>query len=792
MIRVKVLSFFLILILFTFNFFNLSANNDNTKESLGCSNELTKSYLLNYYDLPIKKIEIDTNKYKNWTANNVRILTHNGRFIPNNLKKRFKAKIKVIYSDDTFCVLSGRIRHSGDAKDHIALKGNSIVQSIDVTLNHGNIKGITKFKLFKPDVRGNLKDVVIQTNLLRELGYLAPRSKKVFARVNETESIMLFQEKAAKELLEFNNRREGPILEGDQKYFFELVKNIPDDNKSNWSAGTPFLRNKSMKVMLTKSTNSKVIDKGEIHKKIFLNTINNLNLIYLYWANRFQDEKNNYFFFDYDLDNELLGLFDKSNIIRLEKYNLLMQATNSQHALGPDSRKFYWNAIENLFEPINYDANPEIDRETPTTTTADYRLPISNFFEDSFLNLENDLKNINLKTFKEGLKTNGLDLTDAELEKKIKKIIRNLEKIKNNYLQIENKSLISHNKYKPIDNILSKFNENILDIDSEVFLVKFNKNYQLEKCKINFKNCEKLELNDEQLSELLEGELKIDKKNFQFMGQKFDLNSLKSVNNYKNKISIGKTNIFFENGVELKVDENSKNILINQTKLGSKVYFINGNLDNYSVSYNGLKIPGIENNNNAKFLPPKFPIDTLGLTGCVSFINLKIKNLKIQANNSNCEDTINFINSGGNVDSIIIDNSFRDALDVDFSNISFKEIKISNAINDCVDFSYGDYILKDVDLINCGDKGLSIGEKSKVDLKKIKIQKTNTGVAIKDSSILSLKYAFIKESSTCISAYNKKQEFMGGYVEIDELNCREYVTKKNSDNFSKIYVKNEL
>ena len=42
---------------------------------------------------------------------------------------------------------------------------------------------------------------------------------------------MLFQEKAAKELLEFNNRREGPILEGDQKYFFELVKDIPDDNK---------------------------------------------------------------------------------------------------------------------------------------------------------------------------------------------------------------------------------------------------------------------------------------------------------------------------------------------------------------------------------------------------------------------------------------------------------------------------------------------------------------------------------------------------------------------------------
>ena len=111
------------------------------------------------------------------------------------------------------------VRHSGDAKDHIALKGNSIIQSLDVTLSLGNIRGITRFKLFKPDVRGVLEDVVIQNHILRNFGYLAPRSIKVNARVNETQSIMLFQEKAAKELLEFNNRREGPILEADQKFF---------------------------------------------------------------------------------------------------------------------------------------------------------------------------------------------------------------------------------------------------------------------------------------------------------------------------------------------------------------------------------------------------------------------------------------------------------------------------------------------------------------------------------------------------------------------------------------------
>ena len=86
-----------------------------------------------------------------------------------------------------------------------------------------------------------------------------------------------------------------------------------------------------------------------------------------------------------------------------------------------------------------------------------------------------------------------------------------------------------------------------------------------------------------------------------------------------------------------KIDENLKNITIKQTELGSKVYLIDGNLDNYTIDYTGLSTQYIQGTNNPKLLPPKYPIDTLGLTGCVSLINLKLTNLKIKANNSNCE-----------------------------------------------------------------------------------------------------------------------------------------------------------
>ena len=43
---------------------------------------------------------------------------------------------------------------------------------------------------------------------------------------------MIFQEKAVKEMLEFNNRREGPILEGDETLWFTAIRKVEDNNLS--------------------------------------------------------------------------------------------------------------------------------------------------------------------------------------------------------------------------------------------------------------------------------------------------------------------------------------------------------------------------------------------------------------------------------------------------------------------------------------------------------------------------------------------------------------------------------
>ena len=167
----------------------------------GCNYVIEKNYLNKIDNLPIKLIEVDFHDYRKWTINSVRILTNRYRYVPEKFKKRFDATITVIYGDNSKCVFEGRIRHSGDEKDHIIKLGNSISQSLDVHLIEGNIRGITKFKLLRPNTRGVLKDEILITEILRNLNYIAPRSIKVETRVNRTLSTMLFQEKAAKEML---------------------------------------------------------------------------------------------------------------------------------------------------------------------------------------------------------------------------------------------------------------------------------------------------------------------------------------------------------------------------------------------------------------------------------------------------------------------------------------------------------------------------------------------------------------------------------------------------------------
>tara|TARA_E500000178_G_scaffold245211_1_gene241618 strand:+ start:434 stop:3421 length:2988 start_codon:yes stop_codon:yes gene_type:complete len=773
--------FFFILTVFFFN--NIDAKeNKSLSKYRGCTYSITNENLKNIDNIPIKLIEVDTHDYRKWTVNSVRILINRFRFVDERYKKRHDATITINYVDGSKCIFEGRVRHSGDEKDHIAQLNNSISQSIDVHLKNGNIRGITKFKLLRSNTRGNLEDEIFLTEILRNLNFIAPRTVKVEARVNKVITTMIFQEKAAKEMLEFHNRREGPILEGDERFFRKLVEKFEDNNLSNWSVGMVPLMNKSSKYMLSKQVNANIVQKSAGHAQMSLNASAYLNFVYLYFANRFQDNENDYNYFEYDLDNTLLGLFDKKKISLLNEYNLIMQSTNSNHGLAINNRKFYWNSLENYFEPINYDSNPNISKNI---NLGQIRLPNLKNYLTSIQSIENKLRRIDLDDLQLNLSVSGLQLSKKTVKGKIEKIITNLYQIKYNYENYLTDDVIDHNKFVEINNILNVFNTNIKNSHPNTFLISQNeKENNFQKCEIFLENCQKVNYSSKDISDLLEGEF--DNKNhfFQYIGKASNSKKLLNQENYK-KINFQDSIIFYEEGININISEDNKEINIEQIISGAKVYITGGFLENIKLNFKGF-VPG---NNIIKEIKPKnYPSDYKGLTGCLSLINIKVKDLELKSYNSTCEDSINFINASGDVKNIYIANAFSDALDVDFSNLKIQEIEVKSALNDCVDFSSGNYELLRLKLTNCGDKALSIGEKSFIDINNINASYANIGIASKDSSIVSAEKAIFQNVKTCLSAYNKKQEYNGGFLNITSINCKDYFVKADLDVYSKIIV----
>ena len=129
-------------------------------------------------------------------------------------------------------------------------------------------------------------------------------------------------------------------------------------------------------------------------------------------------------------------------------------------------------------------------------------------------------------------------------------------------------------------------------------------------------------------------------------------------------------------------------------------------------------------------------------------------------------------------------------MDIDFSNIVFNNINVDKAGNDCADFSGGISRILNANLNYCDDKGVSIGEASRMKIENILIKNSNTGIAVKDSSISEIRYANLENLNICFSAYNKKQEFYGGLINIINNNCKNSLKYKETDKYSEILIGN--
>jgi hypothetical protein len=738
-------------VLFIFLFFNVFVFGAKVQASdLSCSSTEIDEFIDVKY---AKFLTIDIPNSRKWNKNYFKALKDDfsGRdTILKKYKKKFNANIKVLFDNGLECYFSAKVRISGDNKDHLYNKdylynnhqfSKSPITSLDVSLLDGNINSVTKFKLFIPSTREGDNEIFL-TTFLQELGFLAPKTYYVDSSFNGQKTIFIFQEKITKEFLESNNLREAPILEGDERFLFS------NDLKGFNRFGLARISNKNW------------TNKGETSLEISKAALDRINKIYLDYLYKSHIDK------DPNSALVLTNIFSDVNRDRDRIFRSILTASGARHALLPHNRRFYYDPMYKYIRPIYYDGDSSIIKLNSLSGK------ISSLNNSEIIGAEmaiTYLDSLNRKNFKDKLEILGLDYDFQEVELILDNVLSNLKLMSNTLV---NRGLNNH--YTPY---FSQYKDLSKDVENKRLVFFTEESFSIEVCNFSLTSCSLYYLNLKDYAKLLSG--RYEDANgiaYIYVGNKDEYISGLSVKNY-NKIN----KVYLENNVQLigygsptiSINKNDKQIKLRQNNINDRILIRGGVLNNWSINFIGYTVNG--NNNKQRFNQDL-------LTGCLTLLDIHINNVSINIDESQCEDSVNIIRATGRLNTVTVNNASNDAIDVDFSKLSFDNIIIKNSGNDCIDLSYGDYYINNAALTGCVDKAISVGEKSNLTIDFSKISNSNIGVVAKDSSVVKVGNVVNDDVAICFSAYNKKQEFWGGKIIVNNHNCQpsQIYQKKNS------------
>ena len=656
--------------------------------------------------------------------------------IEKKFKENFAANIKINFLNDFSCTFKSRIRISGDWKDH--LDSSSLTSSMDIKLTDGNIEGITSFKLFLPNSR-NFENEIIGTSILGELNILAPRTRYVNVNIETFgNKSFIFQEKIKKEFLEFNNISESAIIESDERFIW----NNRINNDVNQEG--------QLDVYFTRIINSTWANSSLARKSVSVTSLNALNQAFI---NKISNTAIDY-----------RNIKNIENIEALIQYDTVMSSLGALHGLGVHQRKFYYNFYEDRFYPIYYDGNFDFlsileERDLDEIDTKE------NFFRlsPSVSSILSNVQSIDKNKLTQTIMEMGVEnFTTQELDIILSNFVRNLKFLQT--FQSSDKLNLNNapTEIKP---------ENFIDVNS-VGVYLSSRNDTLIGCTKNTASPEKVvcgDINIDNDLNIFDDESRLDNKLIIPLG--FHEEKVK-ISTEKEIMITDSISLKTWGSVEVNFDEKQKTINIAGDS-NSKVLIIgnHGNLNQFEWSI------------NSSFSKNKNEINlNLPFNGCLNFYNIYFKNNNFKNSGGMCEDSINIVNSEGLIETIEILNSYSDGLDIDFSNIEILNLDVLNSGNDCLDISKGIYTIKNVVAKNCGDKGMSIGENSKLNNSNSIIENANIAIAVKDSSNANIEKLEVSESNLCFSLYRKKQEFGPSYLYIGEKRCesKQYYIQEGS------------
>lgn len=180
-------------------------------------------------------------------------------------------------------------------------------------------------------------------------------------------------------------------------------------------------------------------------------------------------------------------------------------------------------------------------------------------------------------------------------------------------------------------------------------------------------------------------------------------------------------------------------------------------------------------------------INQIYISGMMAFHNSNVSIDNSSFSNASGDDSLNIKNSRAILNDNMFKNSFQDGVDFDAVGLdsSFQNGVFTEIGGDAIDLSWSSLSVTDSVINNCGDKGISIGERSKMNnISNVKISNCSIGIAVKDQSEARVMNSTIENNKTGISLYQKKEFFGGSYAEIIDTffggNSSNYSVDKNS------------
>ncbi|MFC1756618.1 right-handed parallel beta-helix repeat-containing protein, partial [Patescibacteria group bacterium] len=158
--------------------------------------------------------------------------------------------------------------------------------------------------------------------------------------------------------------------------------------------------------------------------------------------------------------------------------------------------------------------------------------------------------------------------------------------------------------------------------------------------------------------------------------------------------------------------------------------------------------------------------------------------------NAGDDDALNIKGGKFVIKNTIFKNNSFDAIDIDFSEGEVVDSMFLNNVGvdgDAIDLSFSEVAIIGNEIENCGDKGISIGEKSTSVVENNEIKGCQIGIAVKDSSYAKIVNSNLTENEIGISLYRKKQVFGGAKASLSNVVFESNVQDTKLDNLSELY-----